>query len=205
MTDFSLTASGTDHSAPAVDTAAPANVDANTAAAFQTVLNALRTFDLTSADSETVAAFQTVLDAMTSFGQVPVATATPASATTATPPVATPPAPAAASTTVILRQAAPALPVLRTTGPWNVGFLFIVVPPQHLTAIPDPPLPAGEEFQYWYCISKGRFVGITLSHGFAMAGTLGVSGAQLKAYRSQIQALDAFNQYLDFHMVTVVP
>ncbi|KAK6974863.1 hypothetical protein R3P38DRAFT_3238633 [Favolaschia claudopus] len=201
MTDLSLTSSGTERSVPSAEATTSANMDANTAAAFQTVLNAMRTVDLSSASGETVAAFQTVLDALTSFGQVPVATATPA-ATFVAPPVAPlvapPPAPISRLPPAVLAQ-------LRTSAPWIVGSLYITIPPQHLSAIPDPPLPAGEDFQYWYCISKGTFVGITLDHGLASLGTLGVSGATWKAHKSQAQALQAFNQYLDLHMVRVVP
>ncbi|KAK7020077.1 hypothetical protein R3P38DRAFT_3198679 [Favolaschia claudopus] len=205
MTDLSLTSSGTERSVPSAEAGTSANVDTTTAAAFQTVLNALRTFDLSSADRETVAAFQTVLDALTSFGQVPVATATPA-ATFVAPPVAPLLAPPVPQLSAGMARLPPAvLAQLRTSGPWIVGSLYIVIPPQHLSAIPDPPLPAGEDFQYWYCISKGTFVGITLDHGLASLGTVGVSGATWKAHKSQAQALQAFNQYLDFHMVSVVP
>ncbi|KAK7028699.1 hypothetical protein R3P38DRAFT_3190316 [Favolaschia claudopus] len=213
MTDLSLTSSGTERSVPSAEATTSANMDANTAAAFQTVLNAMRTVDLSSASGETVAAFQTVLDALTSFGQVPVATATPA-ATFVAPlvappvaqPVAQPVAPLVAPPPAPISRLPPAvLAQLRTSAPWIFGSLYITIPPQHLSAIPDPPLPAGEDFQYWYCISKGTFVGITLDQGLASLGTLGVSGATWKAHKSQAQALQAFNQYLDLHMVRVVP
>ncbi|KAK6975115.1 hypothetical protein R3P38DRAFT_3238014 [Favolaschia claudopus] len=103
----------------------------------------------------------------------------------------------------VLAPATPSQPLLRTTGPWIVGYFYIVVPPQHLAAIPETP-EAGEESGVWYCISKGRYVGVTLVHSVALAAIVGVSGGSMRSYKTQVKALDAFNAALDFHSVAVV-
>ncbi|KAK6969165.1 hypothetical protein R3P38DRAFT_3244018 [Favolaschia claudopus] len=229
-------------------------LDAHTAAAFQTVLNALASVSLSGADSDTVAAFQTVLDAITSFSHAHAASTVNAVADAAdahpaapanTPPAAAdarpaarantppagvgaanaPPAAAAAGAAIAPRSAfsplprwvsatvTPAPPIsvpalgpninFRTGPPWLVGELYIVIPMQHLAAIPDPPRVEGEE-TYWYCITQGRFVGVTVTHAVALAATRGVSGGTMKAHRSQVAALEAFNVALDYRMITVV-
>ncbi|KAJ6448364.1 hypothetical protein C8R45DRAFT_948048 [Mycena sanguinolenta] len=98
---------------------------------------------------------------------------------------------------------APASAGLRTQGPWVAGSLFVVIPPQHLQAIPeaianddDPPL--------WYCITRGKYVGVTLSNPLALGAVVGVSGSRMKSYKTQLLALQAFNEMLDYHMVGVV-
>ncbi|KAK6992780.1 hypothetical protein R3P38DRAFT_2801929 [Favolaschia claudopus] len=93
----------------------------------------------------------------------------------------------------------------RTTAPWVVGFLYLVVPAEHLTAIAEQPQSVSEEeAPLWYCITKGKYVGVTLNHPLALAATVGVSGCRMKSYKSQALALQAFNDLLDYHMVTVV-
>ncbi|KAK7043455.1 hypothetical protein R3P38DRAFT_3347622 [Favolaschia claudopus] len=215
MNDFSsLTSYGTEISVSEAPSS-PVEFDAGIAAAFQTVLNAMRSFDLSSADTETVSAFQTVLDAITSFSPTLVAGSTdpaPVAAPTATAASATPSAPVIVSPTPGLGPALPAvLPVvppalvaagLRTSGPYVVGGVYIVIPPQHLAAIPDPPVAEGEDPPLWWCISKGKFVGVVLSQGLALAATVGVSGGRMKSFKTQILALNAFNEFLDFHQVT---
>ncbi|KAK6969084.1 hypothetical protein R3P38DRAFT_2814966 [Favolaschia claudopus] len=58
----------------------------------------------------------------------------------------------------------------RTTAPWVVGFLYLVVPAEHLTAIAEQPQSVSEEeAPLWYCITKGKYVGVTLNHPLALA------------------------------------
>ncbi|KAK6992843.1 hypothetical protein R3P38DRAFT_3224665 [Favolaschia claudopus] len=189
------------------------------ATAFQTVLNSLSTANPANANAQTVTAFQTVLDAMVSFQRGSAAEDAASPSATPSPPVSPVVAPALAPVVapapapVLAPAPAPALaalvPVipggLRTSGPWNVGFLYIVVPPQHLAAIPDPTPQNAESLPVWYAISKGRFVGVTLSNALALAATTGVSGASMKSHKTQVLALAAFNEALDFNSITIVP
>ncbi|KAJ7744436.1 hypothetical protein DFH07DRAFT_963662 [Mycena maculata] len=88
----------------------------------------------------------------------------------------------------------------RTSGPWIVGALYIVIPTGGLLPIADD---ATLE-RYWYCVTKGRYVCVTLSHALAWAAISSVSGGVMKAYKSQADAIAAFNESLQYHMVTVV-
>ncbi|KAK7043465.1 hypothetical protein R3P38DRAFT_3177874 [Favolaschia claudopus] len=266
MTEITATSAETDRAVAA------AVSEPHVAAAFQTVLSALDSICQNGADAETIAAFQTVLDTISSFTNVfeaqaafvdaatspaaedelvasfvnvstadtaPMAavstanTAPTAAVSSANPALATlspfgtasgptlslfGPAPRAAATSgffpsppqifglpspgPVVSPAIPAQPLLRTTGPWIVGSLYIVVPPQHLAAIPENQQ-TDEDTPVWYCISKGRYVGVTLIHAVALAAILGVSGGSMRSYKTQVKALEAFNNALDFHSVTV--
>ncbi|KAJ7884912.1 hypothetical protein B0H13DRAFT_2343483 [Mycena leptocephala] len=58
----------------------------------------------------------------------------------------------------------------RTRGPWVVGALYHVVPS-------GPLMPIAEDDtseRMWYCISRGLYVGITLSNPLALAAVVGV-------------------------------
>ncbi|KAK6984234.1 hypothetical protein R3P38DRAFT_3232317 [Favolaschia claudopus] len=110
-------------------------------------------------------------------------------------------------TTPVAPTVAPAVAPLslRTQGPWLAGLLFIVVPTQHLQAVPEDPIADGEEHPVWYAITRGRHIGITLSNPFALAAIVGVSGGHMKKYKTQILALQAFNDSLTLGMVAVLP
>ncbi|KAJ7176157.1 hypothetical protein C8R43DRAFT_1118684 [Mycena crocata] len=56
----------------------------------------------------------------------------------------------------------------------------------------------------WYCITKGRYVGITPSNPLALHAVTGVTGNAMKSYKTQAQALLAFNNFQRYGMVTVV-
>ncbi|KAK7013743.1 hypothetical protein R3P38DRAFT_3206304 [Favolaschia claudopus] len=216
--------SGTERSAPEA-----ANTEAiNTAAAFETVLHALASVNLERVDARTLDAFQLVLDVVTSFdpatvSQLQVNAGSPspsrevASATNqffpSPPPIFPAPtpvasgsaAPAPAPTPTFVAApahpaAVPASPAFRTTGPWTVGELFWVIPPHPLTAVPE----RGEDV-VWYCIYQGKQVGVTLNHGSALAATVGVSGGRMRSYKTQVAALQAFNNALAVHSIAVVP
>jgi hypothetical protein len=95
--------------------------------------------------------------------------------------------------------------IFHATGPWVAGALYIVVPSAPLAAIPEDPPAFGESFPLWYCITRGHFVGCTLSNALALNATLGVSGSAMKSYKSQALAVAAFNQLLGYQMITVIP
>ncbi|KAJ7348645.1 hypothetical protein DFH08DRAFT_960026 [Mycena albidolilacea] len=82
--------------------------------------------------------------------------------------------------------------VPRSVGPWEAGSVFSVVPPQPLASIP---VPAGDE-ELWYCILKGKFVGVTQNHPLAVDAVLGVSNNSMRSYKTQALALAAFNNAL---------
>ncbi|KAJ7687790.1 hypothetical protein B0H16DRAFT_1221796, partial [Mycena metata] len=57
----------------------------------------------------------------------------------------------------------------------------------------------------WYSISKGTFIGVTLSNHMALAATVGISGSHMKGYRTQALALAAFNEMQQFGLLGVIP
>jgi hypothetical protein len=74
-------------------------------------------------------------------------------------------------------------------------------PPQPLASIP---VPAGDE-ELWYCILKGKFVGVTQNHPLAVDAVLGVSNNSMRSYKTQVLALAAFNNALAGTIVEVRP
>ncbi|KAJ7801667.1 hypothetical protein B0H14DRAFT_3782630 [Mycena olivaceomarginata] len=150
-----------------------------------------------NANAETVAALQTMINAMATLSQA--SQAQPLPPHTAFAPAVTEAAPAVPTPTPAQVPAG-----FRTRGPWIAGSLFIVVPPEHLMPIPEAPVDSEDDFPLWYCITKGKYIGITLSNPLALAAVVGVSGSRMKAYKTQVLALEAFNEMLDYHMVAVV-
>jgi hypothetical protein len=107
--------------------------------------------------------------------------------TTAIPEAAPTPVPPVASA-----------PTLRTTGPWEVEGLYLVVPTGPLTAIVDD----GEE-RLWYCIAKGRYVGVTTVNALAMAAVTGVSSASMIGHKTQLAAMSSFNTLLSLGLIQI--
>jgi hypothetical protein len=97
----------------------------------------------------------------------------------------------------------PAQAGFQTRGPWIAGALYQVVPAATLMAIAEP-VQNNEDDPLWYCITRGSYVGVTQSHALAVAAVSGVSRSHMKSYKSQVLALAAFNDMLQFHMVVVV-
>ncbi|KAJ7487165.1 hypothetical protein FB451DRAFT_1392011 [Mycena latifolia] len=89
-----------------------------------------------------------------------------------------------------------------TRGPWVVGGLYLVVPTGPLALIPEQE-PAEEQF--WYSITRGRYVGVTLSHSLALAAVSGVSRSSMKSYKTEVAAAAAFNEMLSYNLVAVLP
>ncbi|KAJ6524928.1 hypothetical protein B0H19DRAFT_1085050 [Mycena capillaripes] len=175
MTSFTEASSGTE-SQPSVPVAAQGALTdpAAAAAAFQTILNAMATFTHASSPSEPVPA-----------------------------PVATPAA-VLASAAPLVAPATLVAPVgFRTRGPWVSGALYQVVPVGPLTAIAEEETTA-DFAPYWYCITRGKYVGVTLSHALVLAAVSGVSRSSMKAYKTQILAVESFNEMLAFGMVAVI-
>ncbi|KAJ7830848.1 hypothetical protein B0H13DRAFT_1915746 [Mycena leptocephala] len=115
-------------------------------------------------------------------------------------PVVAPPAPLVAPAPAALET-----PIFRTTGPWVAGALYIVVPTSAMAAIVEEAPPFGDPTPVWYCITKGRFIGVTLSNALALSATVGVSGFAMKGYKTQAIAVGVFNQMLGYRMVAVLP
>jgi hypothetical protein len=65
--------------------------------------------------------------------------------------------------------AAPLPAVPQSTGPWEAGVIYSVVPPHALAAIAD------DNEELWYGILKGKFVGVTQNHSLALSAVVGVS------------------------------
>ncbi|KAJ7126220.1 hypothetical protein C8R44DRAFT_734106 [Mycena epipterygia] len=148
-------------------------------------------------DGNTVAAIQALAAAVASLQQVsqsrslaaqpvpPAAVASPAN-----------PAPAA-----LIAVAPATAPGFLTRGPWVSNSLYQVIPTGHLTLIAEAP---GEDMPLWYCITAGRYVGVTLSHALASGAVVGVSRCAMKSYKTQVLAVESFNQLLDYNMVAVI-
>ncbi|KAJ7812690.1 hypothetical protein B0H13DRAFT_1926024 [Mycena leptocephala] len=97
----------------------------------------------------------------------------------APPPVVSTPAPVAP--TSVPTVAPPPTPAgFRTHGPWVVGALYTVVPSGPLLLIAEPDAVEGEEKQ-WYAITRGLYVGVTLSNSLAVNAVSGVSRSGMKA------------------------
>ncbi|KAJ7618939.1 hypothetical protein DFH06DRAFT_1342506 [Mycena polygramma] len=112
-------------------------------------------------------------------------------------PVATPPA------APVVATAPPVAAGFRTHGPWVAGGLYIVVPAAELLPIAESPVPEGEEPPKWYAITRGKYVGVTLSNQLAQHAILGVSRNGMKGYGTQTLALAAFNEFLRYGLVSV--
>ncbi|KAJ7790914.1 hypothetical protein B0H14DRAFT_3501155 [Mycena olivaceomarginata] len=91
----------------------------------------------------------------------------------------------------------------QTRGPWVAGVLFLVVPTGPLTHIPEDPVPEGFE-PLWYCITRGKHIGVTIHNSLAMAAVVGVSRSSMKSYKAQALAVTAFNEMLQFNLVQVL-
>ncbi|KAK7000639.1 hypothetical protein R3P38DRAFT_2797333 [Favolaschia claudopus] len=96
-------------------------------------------------------------------------------------------------------------PGFRTAAPWLSGIRYLVVPTQHLQAIAEPQYDNPDNAPSWYAISVGHYVGLTLSNAAALAATIGVSGGNMKKFKTQVEALAAFNANLDLGIVAVIP
>ncbi|KAJ7796344.1 hypothetical protein B0H14DRAFT_3494899 [Mycena olivaceomarginata] len=79
-------------------------------------------------------------------------------------------------------------------------------PPSYVNPLPlaSIPVPAGDE-ELWYCILKGKFVGVTQNHPLAIDTVLGVSNNSMRSYKTQALALAAFNSALTLSIVEVRP
>jgi hypothetical protein len=72
------------------------------------------------------------------------------------------------------------------------------VPTGPLTAIVDD-----DTERLWYCITKGRHVGVTSVNALAIAGVTGVSSASMISHKSQASALASFNTMLTLGLVEI--
>ncbi|KAJ7454348.1 hypothetical protein B0H11DRAFT_2245004 [Mycena galericulata] len=181
MTSFTPPAPGTESSIPGA--ALAQSDDANATAAFRFFSAALAALNLGSqatAASPAAPAVSPVIAAPA----VPVAPA---------PAVQTPLAPAVSSA-----------PRFLTRGPWVAGSLYHVVPTGPLMPIAEEASDDAEE-PVWYCITKGRHVGVTLSNALAAAAVVSLpGGGHMKRHKTQALAVAAFNEMLGYNMVSVV-
>jgi hypothetical protein len=67
----------------------------------------------------------------------------------------------------------------------------------------EPDAVEGEEKQ-WYAITRGLYVGVTLSNSLAVNAVSGVSRSSMKGHATQALAAAAFNEMLAYNMVTVL-
>ncbi|KAJ7722082.1 hypothetical protein B0H16DRAFT_1737893 [Mycena metata] len=123
------------------------------------------------------------------------------------PQAAVPPTPhqsAPASAALVAPIALPTTPGFRTSGPWIARSLYVVVPTAPLLAIDVPDSAPREDTKWWYCITKGTYIGVTLSHALAVNAVSGVSCSAMKAYPTQAQAIVSFNELLGYNLVVVI-
>ncbi|KAJ7742484.1 hypothetical protein DFH07DRAFT_777719 [Mycena maculata] len=154
---------------------------------------------LTSSDSARAVAALNFFNALTALHQG-ASPATPDD-TSGAPDVDMTPAPSPP----VYAQAASNRTGFQTSGPWIAGNLYVVVPTSHLLPVAEAPIAEGEDSPLWYSITKGRYIGLTLSHALALSSVVGASGSHMKSYKTQIQALDVFNESLDYRLVAVIP
>ncbi|KAJ7169365.1 hypothetical protein C8R43DRAFT_945304 [Mycena crocata] len=110
------------------------------------------------------------------------------------------PAPASPNATAAATPAAAPTGFL-THGPWLVGGLYIVVPTSPLMAIVEE----DAEDKLWYCITQGKFVGVTTSNTLALRAVSRVSGSSMAGHKTQALAVQEFNQMLGYSMVAIPP
>ncbi|KAJ7834497.1 hypothetical protein B0H13DRAFT_1914068 [Mycena leptocephala] len=91
----------------------------------------------------------------------------------------------------------------RTRGPWVAGALYTVVPTGPLLAIAEDEY-TDEEGPTWYAITRGLYVGVTLSNALAVNAVVRVSGSNMRSFATQALALAAFNKLLGYNMIAVV-
>ncbi|KAJ7798996.1 hypothetical protein B0H13DRAFT_1933426 [Mycena leptocephala] len=156
-----------------------------------------------------VAALQSMWVAMNSLAQAQVAAAPQPPVASAPPAVTLPaapmtPAPMPATPTPASQVPAAPPPTastgFRTRGPWVVGALYHVVPS-------GPLMPIAEDDtseRMWHCISRGLYVGITLSNPLALTTVVSISGSSMKGHKTQAKAVAAFNEMLAFNMISVL-
>ncbi|KAJ7472807.1 hypothetical protein FB451DRAFT_1399005 [Mycena latifolia] len=152
-----------------------------------------------NSDTYGVAAIQAFAAAFASFFQGN--TAPPSTAATAAPVTAAAAVGNAPTATSPANPATPGSVGFQTGGPWIAGALFVVVPGAPLMLVAEDPSSDGA---LWYCITKGRYVGVTLSNPLALAATTGASCGAMKSYKTQSLAVAAFNEMLKLHMVSVI-
>ncbi|KAJ7687067.1 hypothetical protein B0H14DRAFT_3176746, partial [Mycena olivaceomarginata] len=102
--------------------------------------------------------------------------------------------------------AAPVVPLpagFQTQGPWVAGALYLVVPAGPLAPVPEEAAAEGEA-PLWYCITRGRHIGVTLHNSLALAAVVGVSRSSMKSYKTQALAVSAFNDMLTYNLIQVL-
>ncbi|KAJ7836826.1 hypothetical protein B0H13DRAFT_1912885 [Mycena leptocephala] len=90
----------------------------------------------------------------------------------------------------------------RTRGPWVAGALYTVVPTGPLLAIAEDEY-TDEEGPTWYAITRGLYVGVTLSNALAVNAVVRVSGSNMRSFATQALALAAFNKLLGYNMIAI--
>ncbi|KAJ6452136.1 hypothetical protein C8R47DRAFT_1329545 [Mycena vitilis] len=85
----------------------------------------------------------------------------------------------------------------RSVGPWEAGYVYSVVPPEHLAAVPVT------NDEIWYCILVGKFVGVTQNNLLALKAVQGISNNSMRSWATLDLALDTFNDALDGDLVEV--
>ncbi|KAJ7450431.1 hypothetical protein FB451DRAFT_1186829 [Mycena latifolia] len=151
-----------------------------------------------SSNTATVGALQSIFSAMATLvqGFPPIVSPAPAPAAAVAGPVP------ATGSFVPAGPGPASAPGFLTHGPWVSGSLYVVVPAGPLTLIAEAD---GDDQPLWYCITRGHYVGVTLSHALALAAVTGVPANAMKSYKMQALAVAAFNDLLQYRLVAVVP
>ncbi|KAJ7886985.1 hypothetical protein B0H13DRAFT_2342626 [Mycena leptocephala] len=154
-----------------------------------------------NSDPAAIANFQNMWAAMTALSQGQVLPPAPAPVFAAPVQTATPEVPTAVP--VVQNPVPPAHVGFHTRGPWVAGALYTVVPTAPLMPIAEDEHTGGDA-PSWYAITRGLYVGITLSNALAVNAVVGVRGSGMKGYTTQASALAAFNELLAYNMVAVI-
>ncbi|KAJ7758060.1 hypothetical protein B0H16DRAFT_1721169 [Mycena metata] len=106
------------------------------------------------------------------------------------------PAPVARPQVTVVHAPAQASSV-RFSAPWAAGFLYGVVPPVALSAVPDN---GGK----WFAITRGSYIGLTQNSAISLHAVSGYSTALSEKFSNQTDALDHFNAALASGALAIV-
>ncbi|KAJ7601973.1 hypothetical protein DFH06DRAFT_1343555 [Mycena polygramma] len=86
---------------------------------------------------------------------------------------------------------------IRSTGPWNAGVLYSVIPAAPLSAVPDN---GGK----WHAITRGKYIGLTQNSAVSLNAVTGISTGLSQKFSNQADALNSFNAALATSALAVV-
>ncbi|KAJ7165257.1 hypothetical protein C8R46DRAFT_1220388 [Mycena filopes] len=87
--------------------------------------------------------------------------------------------------------------------PLTLPFPCLLLSSATLAAVAEEEYATEDNAPGWYAITKGHYVGVTLSNPLALVAVVGISTGSMKKYKMQVHALRAFNKLLQYNLVSV--